>query len=83
MCFYCICFLIGDFVSSSVLASSVTPWHVQSKSNVSVPVNPSIRLMHYDRNSLLLTDYDQFYLNLTKANKMTEVQVSFPINFLL
>lgn len=69
-------FYSGHFLSSSLLASSVTPWHFESRDNVSIPVNPSVRLMHYDRTDGLLTDYDQFYLNLTKANVANGTKVT-------
>ncbi|GIX68889.1 putative RNA-directed DNA polymerase from transposon BS [Caerostris extrusa] len=52
------------------LASSVTPWHDGKGLNVSIPVNPSVRLIHYSQADAELLDYDQYYLNLTKANSM-------------
>ncbi|KAG8182725.1 hypothetical protein JTE90_026176 [Oedothorax gibbosus] len=58
----------GNFEGSALLASSVTPWHQADLANVSIPVNPSIRLMHYSLQDSTLLDYDQFYMNLTKAN---------------
>lgn len=60
----------GNFVTSSILASSVTPWHFISPDNISLPVNPSVRLMHYDKQNGQLKDYNQFYLNLTAANHL-------------
>lgn len=63
--------------SSSLLASSVTPWHSPSLDGLSLPVNPSIRLMHFERNNGSLMDYDQYYLNLTKANTGPEEEPSY------
>ncbi|XP_055937861.1 acid sphingomyelinase-like phosphodiesterase 3b [Argiope bruennichi] len=62
----------GVFKGSSLLASSVTPWHSNKQDNVSIPVNPSVRLIHYSRTDARLLEFDQYYLNLTKANNMSE-----------
>ncbi|GFS93572.1 acid sphingomyelinase-like phosphodiesterase 3a, partial [Nephila pilipes] len=62
----------GTFKGSSILASSITPWHENKDNNISIPVNPSVRLMHYSNKDSMLLDYDQYYLNLTKANSIKE-----------
>ncbi|GBN10271.1 Acid sphingomyelinase-like phosphodiesterase 3b [Araneus ventricosus] len=63
----------GVFKGSSLLASSVTPWHSNKNDNVSIPVNPSVRLIHYSRTDARLLEFDQYYLNLTKANNITKM----------
>ncbi|XP_035230126.1 acid sphingomyelinase-like phosphodiesterase 3a [Stegodyphus dumicola] len=39
---------------------------------MSLPVNPSIRLLQYYQNNGILKDFNQFYLNLTKANDLNK-----------
>ncbi|CAL1269215.1 unnamed protein product [Larinioides sclopetarius] len=63
----------GVFEGSSLLASSVTPWHSNKNDNVSIPVNPSVRLIHYSRTDARLLEFDQYYLNLTKVNNITKM----------
>lgn len=65
--------------SSSLLASSVTPWHSPALNGLSLPVNPSIRLMHFEKSNGSLIDYDQHFLNLTKANKKPDVVPSYEL----
>lgn len=60
----------GTFKGSSILASSVTPWHPNKDNNITLPVNPSVRLIHYSHTDSRLLDYDQYYLNLSKANSI-------------
>ncbi|GBN52754.1 Acid sphingomyelinase-like phosphodiesterase 3b [Araneus ventricosus] len=61
----------GVFRGSSLLASSVTPGH-NNKVRNTIPVNPSVRLIHYSRTDIRLLEFDQYYLNLTRANDMVE-----------
>ncbi|GFX31430.1 acid sphingomyelinase-like phosphodiesterase 3b [Trichonephila clavipes] len=63
----------GTFKGSSILAPSVTPWHTNKDNNITLPVNPSVRLIHFSHIDSKLLDYDQYYLNLTKANSMKKV----------
>ncbi|GFY44530.1 acid sphingomyelinase-like phosphodiesterase 3b [Trichonephila inaurata madagascariensis] len=63
----------GTFKGSSLLAPSVTPWHTNTDNNITLPVNPSVRLIHFSHIDSKLLDYDQYYLNLTKANSMKKV----------
>ncbi|XP_054721542.1 acid sphingomyelinase-like phosphodiesterase 3b [Uloborus diversus] len=73
----------GVFLSSSLLASSVTPWYHDSGDNSSVPVNPSVRLMYYSHQDGQLKDYDQFFLNLTKLNSINKTEESTSVYELL
>lgn len=60
----------GAPVSSMQLAGSVTPWGSSDAAyrQVSVPVNPSVRLYAYQRSTGDLLNYDVYYLDLAKAN---------------
>ncbi|XP_067144161.1 acid sphingomyelinase-like phosphodiesterase 3b [Centruroides vittatus] len=63
--------------SSMLLSSSITPWHSiePSMKGVSVSPNPSIRLYYYNRQDGKILDYDHFFLNLTKANKLFDTKL--------
>ncbi|GIX68894.1 acid sphingomyelinase-like phosphodiesterase 3a [Caerostris extrusa] len=50
---------------SAFIAPPINPWHERG---LGLPVNPSIRLMHFSLTDFKLLDYDQYYLNLSKAN---------------
>ena len=52
------------------LTPAITPWESTVPGLGSV--NPSVRLYHYCRDSGRILDYDQYYLNLTLANDMSE-----------
>lgn len=54
-------------VNSLFLGPSVTPWYEPNKELYS-PVNPAIRLYKYNRTSGTILDYNEYFLNLTKAN---------------
>ena len=55
------------------ICPSVTPWKAYYPG--SVPRNPAVRKFKYDRfNNYRLHDYDQFYLDLPKANSGEDVQ---------
>lgn len=60
----------GAVSTSAHLAGSVTPWGSSwaKSANISVPVNPSVRLYKYDRLTGTPLDYTVFFLNLTRAN---------------
>ncbi|GBN93278.1 hypothetical protein AVEN_207696-1 [Araneus ventricosus] len=58
----------GEFKGSSLLTPPVTPWYEGKGQNVSLPANPSIRLVYYSLDDFKLLDYRQYVLNLTTAN---------------
>lgn len=66
--------------SFAFLAPSVTPW----KSTLAPETganNPGIRLFKYDIETGIILDYDQFWLNLTKANMEGSATWEFEYSF--
>ena len=59
--------VILEGFSPMFLSPAVTPWK-STLPGVGYN-NPSIRLYAYNRSSLDILDYSQYYLNLTKANE--------------
>ncbi|XP_064483650.1 acid sphingomyelinase-like phosphodiesterase 3b [Ornithodoros turicata] len=60
----------GSVSTAAHLSGSVTPWgsiHARAV-NISIPVNPSVRLYKYDRSTGNLLDYTVYFMNLTQAN---------------
>ncbi|XP_042895174.1 acid sphingomyelinase-like phosphodiesterase 3b isoform X1 [Parasteatoda tepidariorum] len=68
-------FNTGSFKSSSILASSVTPWHSIDEFSTTLPVNPSFKLMNYSDSDFSLLDFEQFYMNLSKVNSLKETHL--------
>lgn len=63
----------GNVISSMLLAPGVTPWATTLPGVVDGANNPGIRLVEYDKDTMMLTDYVQYYLNLDEANQQSEV----------
>ena len=55
--------------SVGFVAPSVSPWHSSYKYRGNSPVNPSVRLYDYDFQSAMVTNYYQYYLNLTTIDR--------------
>lgn len=63
----------GKPVVTLLISPSVTPWRWPGGS--APPRNPALRVIKYENNdgNIYLTDYDQYYLDLKKANEGTVV----------
>eukprot|EP01105_Mastigella_eilhardi_P022530 TRINITY_DN5554_c0_g1_i1.p1 TRINITY_DN5554_c0_g1~~TRINITY_DN5554_c0_g1_i1.p1 ORF type:complete len:356 (-),score=80.50 TRINITY_DN5554_c0_g1_i1:102-1169(-) len=62
----------GTAVNTLFITPSLTPesWHQYGH-------NPSARLFSYDADTLLVTDFSQYYMNLSKANEDGAIQWMF------
>ncbi|XP_046565786.1 LOW QUALITY PROTEIN: acid sphingomyelinase-like phosphodiesterase 3b [Haliotis rubra] len=56
----------GTTSSLMYLSPALTPWKSPLPRRAN---NPSVRLYHYSRSTSTIMDYQQYYLNLTQANK--------------
>ena len=60
----------GEPISSILLAPAVTPWETTLPGLIgSGAINPSIRLLKYNRTSGTILDVQQYYMNLSQANQ--------------
>lgn len=65
----CPSYFAAEPVGSILIGPSITPWRNQMENFIgSRGINPSIRLIKYDRETGVTLDIEQYYLNLTEAN---------------
>ncbi|XP_077973998.1 acid sphingomyelinase-like phosphodiesterase 3b isoform X2 [Styela clava] len=66
----------GKVISSVLLTPGITPWMTTLPGVDDGANNPGIRLIEYDRDSLHLKDYQQYYLDLAKANNDSQSEAA-------
>lgn len=66
----------GNIIQSILLAPGVTPWATTLGGVVNGSNNPGIRLVEYDKDTMNLMDFTQFYIDLSTANNQNKVDPS-------
>nr|XP_039269632.1 acid sphingomyelinase-like phosphodiesterase 3b [Styela clava] len=61
----------GNTIASMLLTPAVTPWRTTLPGVNKGSNNPAIRLFEYNKDTLFLKDFQQYYLNLEEANTET------------